>query len=118
MSVLPRFPALPAHFCSSVSLLSFRMHLPSNSFIYVSKCQPRGEQGRPNSYAPIPENYTLYPYDPQGTARKFDMLFSNLSDRISKIEGIYAEISAGIIGGESDFRDVRGWDGLQRTSLK
>ncbi len=45
------------------------------------------------------------------------MLFSNVADPSGTIEGIYAEISSGIIGGESDFRDVQGWDGLQRFLL-
>jgi len=32
-------------------------------FENVTYLLPRGEQGRPNSYGPIPENYTLYAYD-------------------------------------------------------
>jgi len=88
------------------------MGLEPKPFDNVRYLLPRGDRGQPNSYAPIPEIYTLYAYDLDGTADKLDMLFSNIADPSGTIEGIYGEIMTGIQGRETDFQNVQSWDAL------
>lgn len=73
---------------------------------------PRNKKGDPNTYSPIPQNYTLYAYNLDGTADKLDLLFSNVADPSGTIEGIYGEIMKGISGNESEFGKVKGWESL------
>lgn len=86
--------------------------LEPKPFENVHYLLPRGEGGVPNSYQPVPNIYTLYAYDLDGTADKLDLLFSNVADTSGTIEGIYGEIMTGIMGGEAEFQNVQGWDGL------
>ncbi len=88
------------------------MGLEPSSFHHVRYLLPRGENGQPNSYPPVPMAYTLYAYDLEGTANKLDLLFSNVADPSGTIEGIYGEIMAGIMGHEAEFGNVHSWDML------
>lgn len=88
------------------------MQLEPKPFSNVRYLLPRGNAGRPNSYMPIPDLYTLYAYDLPGTADKLDLLFSNVADTSGTIEGIYGEIMTGIQGRESEFQNVQSWDAL------
>jgi hypothetical protein len=94
-----------------------KIGLRPQPFSNVHYLLPRNEQGAPNSYAPVPASHTIYAYDLEGTADKLDLLFSNVGDPSGTIEGIYGEIMSGIQGLESDFRDVRGWEGLLQFLL-
>jgi uncharacterized protein len=90
-----------------------KLALEPKPFENVQYLLPRSESGRvPNTYPPVPGNYTLYAYDLEGTADKLDLLFSNIADPSGTIEGISGEIMAGILGKESEFKDVQGWDTL------
>jgi hypothetical protein len=88
------------------------MGLEPKPFNNVHYLLPRDSSGGPNSYNPIPGIYTLYAYDLEGTSDKLDLLFSNVADQSGTIEGIYAEIAAGIAGNEADFHDVHSWGQL------
>lgn len=89
-----------------------KLGLEPKPFENVRYLLPRNERGEPNTYSPVPRNYTLYGYDLAGTSDKLDLLFSNIADPSGTIEGIYGEIREGILGNESEFRDVHGWDSL------
>lgn len=88
------------------------MGLEPKPFENVSYLLPRGPSHEPNSYQPIPEKYSMYAYDLPGTVDKLDLLFSNVPDSSGTIEGIYAEIAAGIQGNESEFSSIQSWKQL------
>ncbi len=73
---------------------------------------PRGRNGQPNTYPPVPSIYTQYAYDLRGTADKLDLLFSNVADPSGTIEGIYGEIMAGLAGNEEELKNVASWGQL------
>jgi len=88
------------------------MGLEPRPFQKVRYLLPRGENGQPNSYPPVPMPYTLYAYDLEGTADKLDLLFSNVADPSGTMEGIYGEIMTGILGREAEFSNVQSWQML------
>lgn len=88
------------------------MGLEPKPFENVRYLLPRSPSGDPNSYQPIPSYYSTYAYDLPGTLDKLDLLFSNVPDSSGTIEGIYAEIAAGIQGNESEFDNVQSWEQL------
>ncbi len=73
---------------------------------------PKGHQGKPNSYLPVPSQYTLYAYDLLGTADKLDLLFSNIADTSGTIESIYGEIATGLSDRGSEFKTTQSWTEL------
>lgn len=73
---------------------------------------PRGPVGQANSYPPVPNIYTLYAYDLEGTADKLDMLFTNVSDPSGTMEGIYGEIMTGITAREAELKTIQSWGAL------
>lgn len=73
---------------------------------------PRGTNSLPNSYSPIPNIYTMYAYDLEGTVDKLDLLFSNVADTSGTIEGIYGEIMTGVQARDQDFKNVQSWSQL------
>lgn len=89
-----------------------QMGLEPKPFDEVRYFLPRGYDGQPNSFPPLPSLYTLYAYDLEGTADKLDLLFSSVPDASGTIEGIYGEIASGIAGGDPEFRNVHSWDAL------
>lgn len=86
--------------------------LEAKQFEKVHYYLPRGNDGAANSYNPIPNIHALYAYDLRGTADKLDLLFSNVTDASGTVEGIYGEVSTGLLGNEADFRNVQSWDQL------
>ena len=88
------------------------MGLEPKPFEQVRYFLPRGEQGVPNSYPPVPSIYTLYAYDLEGSADKLDLLFSNVSDPSGTIEGIYGEIREILVNRESDAARMGSWSAL------
>lgn len=88
------------------------MDLEPKPFDRVRYLLPMDSRGRPNSYHPHPDLYTLYAYDLLGTADKLDLLFSNVPDTSGTIEGIYGEIMTGITSGEAEFQNVQSWSAL------
>jgi len=88
------------------------MGLVPKPFDTVLYFLPRNERGQANSYPPLPNMYTLYAYDLEGTADKLDLLFSNIADTSGTIEGIYAEIMTGITGRDTEFKDIQSWETL------
>lgn len=88
------------------------MGLEPKPFDKVKYLLPRNPFGQPNSFAPVPDMYSIYAYDLHGTVDKLDLLFSNVSDSSGTIEGIYAEIAAGIQGTETEFNEVLSWGAL------
>lgn len=94
------------------------MGLEPKPFDNVRYFLPRNERGNPNSYSPVPKPHTLYAYDLEGTTDKLDLLFSNIADTSGTIEGIYGEIMSGIVGRESDFKNVQSWETLLKLLLE
>jgi hypothetical protein len=88
------------------------MGLEPKPFGNVRYVLPRDTSGGANSYNPVPGVRTIYAYDLEGTSDKLDLLFSNVADQSGTIEGIYAEIAAGILGHEAEFKDVQSWGQL------
>lgn len=86
--------------------------LQPEPFQNVHYLLPRGKDGKPNSFHPIPTSHRVYCYDLQGTADKLDLLFSNIADPSGTIEGLCGELSLGIQNRESEFKDIYGWDNL------
>jgi hypothetical protein len=88
--------------------------LEPRAFSNVKYLLPRGpgRPGAPNSYPPVPSTYTVYAYDLEGTADKFDLLFSNVSDSSGTVEGIYAEVSTAIQARDAEFQNVHSWSDL------
>jgi len=72
---------------------------------------PRGLDGQPNSF-PLPDFYQIYAYDLYATADKLDFLFTEISDPSGALEALIGDIMHGILGGDSDFRDVASWENL------
>jgi len=72
---------------------------------------PRGPDGRPNSFIE-PDIYKTYAYDLDATADKLDFLFTEVSDPSGALEALVGDIMHGILGGDSDFRDVASWENL------
>jgi len=79
---------------------------------HVHYLLPRGSDGQPNSFAPVPSVHTLYAYDLPGTADKLDLLFSNITDASGTIEGIYGEVREILMNNEPDARSLQSWMGL------
>src|ERR1043165_1221785 len=73
---------------------------------------PRSENGQPNSYPPVPDQYAVFAYDLVSAADKLDLLFSNVPDPSGTIEGILGEIMTGITANEAEFRNVQSWEQL------
>jgi uncharacterized protein len=95
-----------------------KLGLEPKPFENVHYFLPRNEQGTaPNTYPPVPKNHTLYAYDLEGTTDKLDLLFSNVADPSGTIEGISGEIMAGLLGRESEFRNIHGWGDLLQHLL-
>ncbi len=88
------------------------MRLEPMPFQRVRYLLPRGNDGQPNNYPPLPSLYSMYAYDLPGTADKLDLLFSNIPDNSGTIEGLYSEISTGILAREPEFKDVQSWERL------
>ncbi|MBM4431056.1 MAG: ATP-binding protein [Chloroflexi bacterium] len=86
--------------------------LQPKPFSNVRYLLPRGPKGQPNSYPPVPNIYTLYAYDLEGSAAKLDLLFSNVADVSGTMEGIYGEIMMGIMGRDAEFNNVHSWSAL------
>ena len=89
------------------------MGLVPRPFANVRYLLPRGDnRGMPNCFPPMPSMYTLYAYDLEGTADKLDLLFSNVADPSSTIEGIYGEIREILVNHEPDAQRMQSWDAL------
>jgi len=89
------------------------MGLVPRPFANVRYLLPRGDnRGTPNCFPPVPSMYTLYAYDLVGTADKLDLLFSNVADPSSTIEGIYGEIREILVNHEPDAQRMQSWDAL------
>ena len=86
--------------------------LEPRPFSNVRYLLPRGNDGQPNSYPPVPAQYNIYAYDLMGTADKMDLLFSNVADPSGTVEGISGEIMTGLLAREDEFKKVQGWDAL------
>ncbi len=86
--------------------------LEPKPFTNVRYLLPRGYDGTPNCYPPVPDAYNVYAYDLMGTADKMDLLFSNVADPSGTVEGISSEIMTGLLAGEDEFKKVQGWNAL------
>lgn len=86
--------------------------LEPRPFSNVRYLLPRGYDGQPNCYPPVPATYNIYAYDLMGTADKMDLLFSNVADPSGTVEGISGEIMTGLLAREDEFKKVQGWDAL------
>lgn len=86
--------------------------LEPKPFECVRYLLPRGYDGMPNSFSPMPSIYTMYAYDLEGTADKLDLLFSNVADPSGTIEGIYGEIREILVNREPDAQQMQSWGGL------
>jgi hypothetical protein len=86
--------------------------LEPKPFNKVRYLLPRGYDGQPNCYPPIPAQYNVYAYDLMGTADKMDLLFSNVADPSGTVEGLSGEIMTGLLAREDEFKKVQGWDAL------
>ncbi|HKC62472.1 MAG TPA: ATP-binding protein, partial [Pyrinomonadaceae bacterium] len=86
--------------------------LEPKPFNKVRYLLPRGYDGQPNCYPPVPAQYQIYAYDLMGTADKMDLLFSNVADPSGTVEGISGEIMTGLLAREDEFKKVQGWDAL------
>lgn len=85
------------------------MGLEPKPFDRVRYLLPRGSGGVPNSFAPVPNIYTVFAYDLSGTVDKLDLLFSNVADPSGTIEGIYSEIASGLTSNDAELRNVQSW---------
>lgn len=85
------------------------MGLEPKPFDRVRYLLPRGSAGVPNSFAPVPNIYTVFAYDLSGTVDKLDLLFSNVADPSGTIEGIYSEIASGLTSNDAELRNVQSW---------
>ncbi|MEN6480122.1 MAG: ATP-binding protein [Anaerolineales bacterium] len=93
-------------------LLWEMLGLEPKPFDKVRYLLPRGLDGSPDTFPPVPMMYTTYAYDLAGAADKLDLLFSNVSDPSGTIEGIYAEIREILVNSEPDAARMQSWDSL------
>lgn len=88
------------------------MGLKPEPFKNVHYLLPRSKDGkRPNSFV-TPNMYSIYAYDLLNTADKLDLLFANIADPSNTMESIIGDIMTGLLGRESDFKNVQSWDNL------